>query len=77
MSTPIAAGQVYRSCHPLDDISIRITHYRPGDARARIVDAATGKRFRQILVSQLHSTATTKTGLPRRTGYALTTQETT
>ena len=69
----IEPEQVYRSCDPRDDppIRIRIESYRPGDARAHIVDAATGKRFRQILVTQLHDSPTTRDGQPRRTGYAL------
>lgn len=67
----IEAGQIYRSCDPRGGSSIRIEKYHPGDARAHVVDAATGKRFRQILVNSLHDSPTTKTGQPRRTGYAL------
>lgn len=67
----IQPGQTYRACHPLDDIVIRITAYTPGHARAHVVNARTGKNPRQILVRDLHSTATTRTGKPRRTGYAL------
>jgi hypothetical protein len=71
------AGQTYRSCDPRESIRIRILieAYRPGDARAHIVDAVTGKRPRQILVSSLHTSPTTATGAPRRTGYALETDE--
>lgn len=67
----IQPGQTYRSCDPRGGPRIRITSYRPGDARARVVDAYDGKRFRQILVSALHDSDTTKTGVKRRTGYAL------
>jgi len=67
----IQPGQTYRSCDPRGGPRIRITAYRPGDARAHIVDAHDGKRFRQILVTALHDSDRTKTGAPRRTGYAL------
>ncbi|MFD7413498.1 hypothetical protein [Kitasatospora purpeofusca] len=67
----ITPGQVYRDCDPRSSVTIRIESYRPGDARAHVVDAVTGKRFRQILAHTLHDSATTKTGKPRRTGYAL------
>lgn len=67
----IEPGQVYRSCHPLDNIRIRIVRHVPGWNRADVVDATTGKRPRQVLVSALHASATTKSGAPRRTGYAL------
>lgn len=67
----IEPGQVYRSCDPRGGASIRISSWRPGDARAYVIDAVTSKRYRQILVSQLHDSPTTKTGRPRRTGYAL------
>ena len=67
----IQPGQTYRHCNPRESIRIRITTYRPGDARAHVVDAVTGKRFRQILVTHLHDSDRTKTGARRRTGYAL------
>lgn len=67
----IQSGQTYRSLDPRGGPRIRIETYRPGDARAHIVDARDGKRFRQILVTALHATDTTKTGAKRRTGYAL------
>jgi hypothetical protein len=71
--TAITPGQIYQSCDPRDvpPIRIRIESYRPGEARAHVVDAATGKRFRQILVSQLHVSGVTRNGTPRRTGYRL------
>lgn len=74
MTDLIRPGQIYRSCDPRGGPIIRITRYRPGDARAHVVDARDGKRFRQILVTALHATATTRTGAPRRTGYALETR---
>lgn len=75
MTTRIQAGQIYRSCDPRESIRILIEAYQPGDARAHIVDAVTGMRPRQILVSSLHTSPTTATGAPRRTGYALETDE--
>jgi len=67
----IRPGQTYRACDPRETIRIRITTYRPGDTRAHVVDAVTGKRPRQILVSSLHASPTTRDGKLRRTGYAL------
>ncbi|MER8233505.1 hypothetical protein [Streptomyces sp. NPDC094049] len=65
----IAKDQLYRFADPREPIRIRITAYTPGDARAHVVDAVTGKRPRQILVKNLHSSPTTKTGARRRSGY--------
>lgn len=67
----IKPGQTYRSADPRDSIRIRITDYTPGHARAHVVDAFTGKRPRQMLVTALHQTPTTRDGQPRRTGYVL------
>ncbi|MGK5733197.1 hypothetical protein [Streptomyces sp. URMC 124] len=68
----IQAGQIYRSCDPRDDgRGIRIVRYTPGDARALVEDADTGTRTRPLRVAQLHTSATTANGTPRRTGYAL------
>ncbi|MFJ4808528.1 hypothetical protein [Streptomyces longwoodensis] len=67
----IQPGQIYRHCDPRESIRIRIVSYRHGDARAHVVDAVTGKRYRQILVTYLHASATTRDGRPRRSGYAL------
>lgn len=67
----VELDQIYRSCDPREDRRIRITDYMPGDDHAHVVDAATGLRWRQIRVSELHLTATTTTGAKRRTGYAL------
>lgn len=67
----IQPGQVYRSCDPRGGPRIRIEKYSPGANRAHVVDAHDGKRFRQILVTALHHSDTTKTGAKRRTGYAL------
>lgn len=69
--TAIQPGQIYRSLDPRGRPAIRITGYTSGHARAHVVDAVTGKRFRQILVTALHASDRTKTGAPRRTGYAL------
>ncbi|MEV7936638.1 hypothetical protein AB0O82_10885 [Kitasatospora sp. NPDC088264] len=68
----ILPGQTYAACHPLDEgRRIRITHHTPVDARADVVDADTGQRPRRIRTTVLHPTSTTRTGKPRRTGYAL------
>lgn len=67
----IQDGQTYQSCNPRGGPRIRIKKYRPGDSHAHIVDAHSGKRFRQILVSELHESPMTKYGRPRRTGYVL------
>lgn len=69
--TAIQPGQTYRSADPRDNIRIRITAYTPGRNRAHVVDAVTGKRPRPILVRNIHTSAVTKTGQPRRTGYIL------
>lgn len=69
MGHEIRPGQVYE--HVRYPKSIRITDYQPGTTRADAVDAVTGKRPRSILVSELHSTGTTASGQPRRTGYRL------
>lgn len=71
---PVEPGQVYRSCDPRGGPSIRISAYTPGHDHAHVVDAVTGKRPRWILVDQLHPTATTRDGKPRRTGYILDTE---
>ncbi|MFF8610855.1 hypothetical protein ACF06X_33655 [Streptomyces sp. NPDC015346] len=67
----IAPGQTYRSADPRETIRIRIVSYEPGWNRADVVDAATGKRPRRIVVRNLHATPTTKTGQRRRSGYVL------
>lgn len=67
----IQPGQIYRSCDPRGGPRIRIVRYTHGGNRAHVVDAATGKRFRQILITALHDSTTTRDGQPRRTGYVL------
>ncbi|MEV7929028.1 hypothetical protein [Kitasatospora sp. NPDC088779] len=67
----IKRHQVYRDCDPRSSVTIRILRYTPGDVRALVVDAITGKRQRQILASRLHASAVTATGQPRRSGYVL------
>lgn len=62
-------GQVYRSCDPRGGPTVRIIQIHPNSAT--VVDAVTGKRPRDILLDTLHGSATTRTGQPRRTGYAL------
>ncbi|MGW4850180.1 hypothetical protein ACWEPZ_02965 [Streptomyces sp. NPDC004288] len=65
----IEKDQTYSAADPRETTRIRITSYTPGDARAHVVDAHTGKRPRPILVRSLHDSPTTKTGAQRRTGY--------
>ncbi|MFI0929680.1 hypothetical protein ACH4TP_38015 [Streptomyces sp. NPDC021012] len=67
----IQPGQTYRSADPRDSIRIRIKSYTPGENRALVVDASTGKRPRPMLVNALHDSATTQAGKPRRSGYVL------
>jgi hypothetical protein len=68
----ISENQVYVACNPLDEgRRIRIVSYRPGAQRAHVVDAVTGKRYRQITTASLHQSATTRDGAARRTGYVL------
>ncbi|SFD13500.1 hypothetical protein [Streptomyces aidingensis] len=63
-------GDVYHSCDPRGGPSIRIESIDHTGRYAHIVDAATGKRRRRILLTALHDSPTTHTGRPRRTGYA-------
>lgn len=65
----VRAEQIYQ--HVRYPKRIRIVAYTPGTNRADVVDAATGKRPRSVLVSELHATGETKSGEPRRTGYRL------
>ncbi|OKJ06813.1 hypothetical protein [Kitasatospora sp. CB01950] len=67
----ITPGQIYTACDPRSGTTIRIISYTPGDARAHVVDAITGKRPRQILAVSLHLAGTGAWGKPRRTGYRL------
>ena len=69
----ITAGQIYTRHEPTENVTyrIRIEQYQQGAARARVVDAVTGKRPREILAANLHESATTRSGQPRRTGYIL------
>ena len=65
----IEVGQVYTSCNPRYTITVRVVAYRPGQARASVVDAETGKRPRSILAKNLHASRLTGRGEPRKTGY--------
>ena len=68
----IEPGQVYRSCDPRGGPRVRIVAVNPNSVD--VVDARDGKRHRRILLTYIHATQTTKTGKPRRTGYALETK---
>ena len=65
----IQPGQVYRHCDPRAE-SVRLRVMTVGPNRAEVFYLHTGRAGR-ILLSQLHDSRTTKTGKPRRTGYAL------
>lgn len=67
----IRPGQTYRSADPRETIRIRVDSYTPGENRAYVVDAFTGKRPRWILANTLHASPTTQAGKPRRSGYVL------
>lgn len=78
--TSIRPGQEYESCHPLDDIRIRVVgepNTIPGVWGFGKVDVATltesGRevRRRSIAMTELHPTGTTASGVPRKTGYRL------
>lgn len=68
----ISVGQVYRRYDKHDQAvhRILIVEYYPGGNRARVVNADTGKRPRDILVSSLHA-GPGPGGRPRSTGYTL------
>ncbi|MFI2078592.1 hypothetical protein, partial [Streptomyces triculaminicus] len=68
--TTIRVGQIYRHCAH-GGPHIRITSYTPGQARAQVVDAVTGRNARSLLVRQLHEGPITATGRLRRAGYVL------
>ncbi|MFI6883397.1 hypothetical protein [Streptosporangium canum] len=77
----IRPGQVYESCHPLDEgRRIRIagkpvtTPGVGGFGKVQVetvTDDGRGIRRRSIEITQLHASATTGKGEPRRTGYRL------
>ncbi|MFE9553138.1 hypothetical protein ACFYOD_06605 [Streptomyces sp. NPDC006703] len=66
----IQTGRIFEACHPQGTARIRIVRYADGDTRALVADVASGARQRLILVSSLHSTAVTRTGSRRKSGYA-------
>lgn len=68
----VQPGQIYRSCDPRGGPIVRIVEVHANGAQ--VVDAQDGKRPRRILLNALHDSPTTKTGRPRRTGYALETK---
>ncbi|MEV7013339.1 hypothetical protein [Streptosporangium sp. NPDC051022] len=78
---PVSPGQIYESCHPLDEgRRIRVLGepgrfhgvYGYGKVTVETIDDnGRGVRRRAIEVSQLHDSGTTRTGQARRTGYRL------
>lgn len=70
----IKPGQIYRSCDPRrENNPLRLRIMTVGPHRASVFYLSTG-RHGEVLLTQLHATPTTKTGRPRRTGYALETK---
>jgi hypothetical protein len=76
----IEHGQEYESCHPLDNIRIRVVGepvttsglYGFGKVRvATLTESGRELRPRAIAMNQLHDSGTTRDGQPRRTGYRL------
>lgn len=65
----IEPGQTYRHCDPHAP-HVRLRVMTVGPNRAEVFYLHTG-RAGSILLTQLHATPNTKTGQPRRTGYAL------
>ncbi|WP_149038077.1 hypothetical protein [Kitasatospora sp. MBT63] len=63
-------GQIYESCHPLDE-GRRVRVVSVGPNRAEVETIGGPPRRRPILLGQLHATALSKAGRPRRTGYRL------
>ena len=65
----IEPGQVYKSCDPRGGPTVRVVTVNPNSVD--VVNAQDGKRHRRILLTYIHASSITKTGKPRRTGYAL------
>lgn len=74
MTHEIRPGQVYVACDPRDEgRRIRVEEVSESGQRARVVtltDAGPTRR-RDMWTRDLHASATTRTGRPRITGYAL------
>ncbi|MEV5944839.1 hypothetical protein [Streptomyces sp. NPDC051994] len=67
----IQPGQIYRSCKPRDN-GFRIRIVKVSEWSVRAVDASTGRPLLdRVLIANLHESATTVSGRPRRAGYAL------
>jgi hypothetical protein len=74
----IEPGQTYRACNG-SGLRIRVVGDGPGypawgwskTTVETVLPDGRGTRQRAIETTQLHATATTKAGQPRRTGYAL------
>lgn len=70
MTPSIRPGQTYRALDPLDN-GRRIRVLAIHGSRVRVMTLDGPPRTRLIWPDQLHPTPTTRTGTPRRTGYAL------
>lgn len=67
MTAPVP-GTVWVDCDPRSTVRVRVVTV---DSRyANVVDADTGQRPRRILLTSFHDSPTTRTGQPRRRGYA-------
>lgn len=69
MTHHIEPGQTYIACDN-SGYRYRVTAYTPGSELAQVIDLRTG-RTKQVKAANLHATAITRYGGPRRTGYAL------
>lgn len=70
----IRIGQVYVACHPLDEgrrIRVVFIGAASREGQIRVEDADTGQRPRWIKAATLHASGRSRTGRPRRSGYAL------
>lgn len=66
-----AVGQIYRCARPgSEHFRIRLTSVGPEMARAISIDGGWAL-LNPVPIRQLHATAATQTGKPRRTGYVL------
>lgn len=71
----IEPGQVYRSCKPRD-MGFRIRIVEVGAETSRGVDASNGRPLLwRVMNRDLHDSATTRTGKPRRAGYVRETEK--
>lgn len=73
MTHRIEPGQIYRACSPniRGPRQVRVVAHNPDTRTVTVVNYATFSGEQDFPASYFHDSATTKTGKPRRTGYAL------